>query len=127
MKTVEEVVADMPSAKYFSVLDASSGYWQIIVSDESFKLLTFNLPFGRYRFQRLPFGLSSASEVFQRHMSEKFDELEGVSRFVDDILVWGATKEEHNKQSIKVLDVARIINIELSKKKMLCWSLRNST
>jgi hypothetical protein len=48
MKTIEEVVAGMPEAKVFSVLDATSGYWQMKLNEESSKLCTFNTPFGRY-------------------------------------------------------------------------------
>ena len=64
MKTVEEVAAELEGATVFSTLDASSGFWHIKLDEESSKLTTFNTPFGRYRFLRLPFGLSSAPEVF---------------------------------------------------------------
>jgi hypothetical protein len=64
MKTIEEVVAGMPEAKVFSMLDATSGYWQMKLNEQSSKLCTFNTPFGRYRFTRLPFGIKSAPEVF---------------------------------------------------------------
>ncbi len=66
MKTVEEVVARMSNAKIFSVLDANHGFWQISLDDASSKLCTFNTPFGRYKFKRLPFGICSAPEVFQK-------------------------------------------------------------
>ena len=65
MTTIEDVVADMPQAKVFSVLDATSGYWQVKLNEASSKLCTFNTPFGRYRFTRLPFGIKSAPEVFR--------------------------------------------------------------
>lgn len=58
MTTIEEVVAGMPEAKVFSVLDATSGYWQVRMDEESSKLCTFN--------KRLPFGIKSAPEVFQQ-------------------------------------------------------------
>ena len=47
MTTIEEVVADMPQAKVFSVLDATSGYWQVKLDEASSKLFTFNTSFGR--------------------------------------------------------------------------------
>ena len=47
MTTIEEVVADMPQAKVFSVLDATSGYWQVKLDEASSKLCTFNTSFGR--------------------------------------------------------------------------------
>ena len=48
MMTIEEVVAGMPQAKVFSVLDATSGYWQVKLDETSSKLCTFNTPYGRY-------------------------------------------------------------------------------
>ena len=72
MRTIEEIVARIPNAKVFSVLDASSGFWQVKFDHESAKLCTFNTPFGRYIFTRLPFGISSAEDVFQLVMSEMF-------------------------------------------------------
>ena len=65
LPTAEELFAEMKGTKYFTKSDASSGYWQIKVDEESSKLLTFATPFGRYKYKRLPFGIHSASEVFQ--------------------------------------------------------------
>ena len=50
MKTIENVVAEMPDAKLFSALDATSGYWQLKLDEQSSKLCTFNTRFGWYRF-----------------------------------------------------------------------------
>ena len=65
MKTIEEVVQDMQGAKVFRKLDATSGYRQLKLDEESSKLCTFNTPIGRCRFLRVPFGIVSASEIFQ--------------------------------------------------------------
>ena len=62
MRTIEEIASRMPNAKLFSVLDASSGFWQVQLDHASAKLCT---PFGRYMFKRIPFGISSAQDVFQ--------------------------------------------------------------
>ena len=66
MQTIEEVTTRMPEATYFSVLDASSGYWQISLDQESAKLCPFYSPSGRNMFKRLPFGLSFAQNIFQK-------------------------------------------------------------
>ena len=58
--TVEDIASKMPGASYYSKLDASSGFYQIPLSEESSKLCTFATPFGRWRFKRMPFGISSA-------------------------------------------------------------------
>ena len=49
-------------------------------------------------FQRLPFGILSAQDVFQAKMSEMFGDIEGVEVVVDDHLIWAETEAEHNKR-----------------------------
>ena len=68
MMTIEEVVAGMPQAKVFSVLDATSGYWQVKLDDASSKFCTFNTSYGRYRFTRLPFGIKCFSTACQNFL-----------------------------------------------------------
>ena len=68
--SVDQVLAQIGDAKVFSKLDANSGFWQIELDPESSKLTTFITPYGRYRFNRLPFRISSAPEFFQKRMSE---------------------------------------------------------
>ena len=67
---VEQILAQLSGAKVFSKLDANSGFWQIKLSESSSPLTTFITPFGRSCFQRLPFGITSAPEIFQKRMSE---------------------------------------------------------
>ena len=55
MKTIEDVILEIPEAKIFTKLDATSGHWQIQLDDDSKKLCTINTPYGRYSFTRLPF------------------------------------------------------------------------
>ena len=116
MTTIEEVVADMPKAEVFSVRDTTSGYWQVKLDEASSKLCTFNTPFGRYRFTRLPFGIKSATEVFQNHMSKLFADMEGVKVIVDD-LIWGKDDEEHDARLKQVLTRAREVNLKFNAKK----------
>ena len=88
MVTVEEVANRLAGAKSFTSLDACSGYWQLPVDDESSKLLTFNTPWRRYQFTRLPFGISPAPELYQREMDRLFEGVP-VEIIVDDFLVHG--------------------------------------
>ena len=62
---VDETLAQLSGAKVFSKLDANSGFWQIPLSQTSRLLTTFITPMGRYCFNKLPFGISSAPEHFQ--------------------------------------------------------------
>ena len=115
--TLEEITAELSDAKYFSILDANSGFWQIPLDKESSDLCCFNSVFGRYKFLRLPYGVHSASEVFQKRMTEMFENVEGVVCYIDDVLVWGRSKEEHDERLRKVLEVIRDNNVKLNKQK----------
>ena len=117
MKTVEEVAAKLAGANVFSVLDAGHAFWQVKIDEESSQLLTFNSPFGRYQCKRLPFGINSAPEIFQRKVSQMFEGLEGTDVIMDDILVWGKDKTEHDHRLKQTLDRVRSENLKLNPKK----------
>ena len=117
MMTMEEVVAGMPQAKVFSVLEATSGYWQVKLDEACSKLCTFNTPCGRYRFTRLPFGINYAPEVFQHRMSEFFEDVEGLKAIVDNLLIWGKDDDEHDARLKQVLNTASEVNLKFNAKK----------
>ena len=124
MPTIEEVINDLSDVKYFSVFDAKDGYWHVKLTERSSKLTTFNTPFGRYRWLRMPFGIKSASEEFQRRMHEALEGLDGVQVIVDDILVYGRGQDEasaiedHDQNVIKLLERLKVKNIKLNPKKI---------
>ncbi len=78
LPSVEQSLGLLGGTKVFSKLDANMGFWQIPLSDQSAKCTTFITPFGRFVFNRLPFGIASAPEHFQRHMSMVIEGLSGV-------------------------------------------------
>jgi len=96
MFSVDESLAKLGKSKVFSKLDANSGFWQLPLDKESRLLTTFITPYGRYCFNRVPFGICSAPEVFQRTMSEILQGLDGVICHIDDTLVHGKNQEEHD-------------------------------
>ena len=83
--TVEEIVAKIPDATVFTVLDAKSGYLQVKLDYESSLLTTMNTPIGRYRWLKLPFGIKSASEMYQRAMDEMLEGIDHAYAIMDDI------------------------------------------
>ncbi|XP_059057447.1 uncharacterized protein LOC131851041 [Achroia grisella] len=96
LPTFEEITSNLCGAKFFTTLDAKQSFWQVMLHEDSTDLCTFNTPFGRYKFLRMPFGISSASEIFHNRLYNHFDDIEGVILFVDDLLVYGETKEVHD-------------------------------
>ena len=115
--TPGEIVAKLHGAQYFSTLDATSGFLQIPLDDASSYVTTFATPSGRYRFLRLPFGIKSAPEVFHRTIVEMFHDIEGVETYIDDILIYAPTEEEHDRRLRAVLQRCRDANLTLNKDK----------
>ena len=72
----------------------------------------FNTPFGRY--DRLPYGLCSAPEVFHKYMEVMFGDIEGSRVYMDDILVWGSTEEEHDRRLQEVKDRIEKYNLPMN-------------
>jgi hypothetical protein len=87
MPVVDHTLGQLGGAKFFSKLDANSGIWQIKLTERSAKLTTFITPFGRYHFNRLPFGITSAPKVFQKRVSQILTGMEGVVCLMDDIRI----------------------------------------
>ncbi|XP_060073561.1 uncharacterized protein K02A2.6-like [Ylistrum balloti] len=117
LPTIEDITTRMSGAKIFTKLDANSGYWQIPLDEPSQLLTTFNTPFGRYCYLRMPFGIKSAQEVFQKRIAQHFDDIEGVEVDIDDILVFGKDNAEHDARLDRVLRRCEQINLTLNKDK----------
>ena len=98
------ILLQLSGAVLFAKLDANSSFWQTYLSEDSGLLTTFITPFGRYAFNKLPFGISSAPEIYQRCMNRILEGLEGVVCQMDDILVFGRDEKEHCERLIKVLN-----------------------
>lgn len=117
LPTLDDITSRLAGARYFSVMDAKSGYWAIKLTEESSKLTTFNTVFGRYRFLRLPFGLKSAQDEFQRKVNETYEDLQGVMAIVDDILIYGKTEQEHDENLRAMLQRSRERGVKLNPEK----------
>ncbi|GFO13428.1 polyprotein [Plakobranchus ocellatus] len=119
----EEILAKLAGAKYFSKFDATSGFWQIQLDAESSKLCTMNTPFDLYSFQRCPFGISSAPEIFNKYMRKIFENQEGIESFFDDVIVWGRTWQELKEREIKCMELARMNNLKFNEEKTVLGAM----
>lgn len=117
LPTLDDVTSKLSGAQFFSTLDCKQGFFQLKLHEDSTDLCTFNTVFGRFKFLRMPFGISSASEVFHRRLYEYFDGIEGVTLFVDDLLVYAPTRSLHDFRLRQVLDRCRQINVRLNREK----------
>ena len=83
------------SAKIFTKLDALKGYHQCPLDEDSQLLTTFITPFGRFKYLRAPYGISSISEHYNRRMDEAFAGLTGYRRIVDDVVIYDSDPTQH--------------------------------
>lgn len=105
--TLEELTHRFCGATVFSKLDAKSGYWSVQLDPKSQLYTTFNSPFGRFCYKRLPFGLKTSQDVFQEAMDHILEGLSGVISIADDITVFGRDEKEHDKNLHKLMQRAR--------------------
>ena len=104
--TLEEITHKLARATVFSKLDARHGYWYVSLDQESSMKTTFNSPFGRYRFLRLPFGLNLSQDVFQEknHIPKQCP---GTISIADYVGVFGRTEDEHNANLHQLMRTAQ--------------------
>lgn len=118
LPSVSDISEKLSFKKYYTVLDLKESYYQVELDEPSSDLCCFSTPFGVYKFLRLPFGVSCASESFQKKNEESFKDIPNVLIYQDDILCAGETEEEHDKAVKQVLQRARELNIKFNKDKL---------
>ena len=91
---IEDILPELSKARVFTKLDLKCGYWHCTLDEDSSKLTTFQTPFGRYKWKRLPFGLAVSSEIFQKRLQAALEGLDGVLCIADDILVYGVGDDD---------------------------------
>ena len=124
LPTVEELFAILSGGKFFSKLDMSNAYLQLPLHDESKQYVTVNTHCGLFQYNHSPFGVSSAPAIFQHYMETLMQGLRDISIYIDDILVTGASLEEHLESLSKVLEHLQAARLRLNRAE--CFFLRPS-
>ena len=117
MPTVDEIAAKLTNAKVFSTLDCSQSFWQLPIHTDDRPLTCFITPFGRYIFNRLPYGLNSSTEIFQRTLKELLQGIDGVFVDVDDMLIYAPDTQQHDAILAHVLQRIQDSGLKLNKSK----------
>jgi len=116
---IDELMDRLQGAKYFTKLDVRQGFHRIRMATESEDLTTFRTRYGSFKYRVLPFGLSNGPSVFQRFMNTTFfDYLDRfMTAYVDDILIYSKTLEEHKEHVNLVLQRLREAGLQASIRK----------
>ena len=95
MTNVNSLNCLLHGKKLFSKIDLVRGYNQIPMDEDSIEKTAVNTPFGLFEYTRMPFGLCNASRTFQRFMNELLGHLDFVFAYIDDVLIFSESAEEH--------------------------------
>lgn len=114
LPTFDSFMTKLRRAKYFSRLDLKSAYHQLELHECSREITTFITHKGLFRYKRLMFGVNSAPEIFQRTMEGLLATCSNCLNYIDDVIIFGNTEEEHDKAVKEVLRVFKEHNLELN-------------
>ena len=116
---LEDTFTALTGSQWFSVLDLKSGYYQIEMEEKDKEKTAFVCPLGFWEFNRLPQGVTNAPSTFQRLMEKCVGEmnLKEVLVFIDDLIVFAPTLEEHEERLMRVLNRLKDFGLKLSVEK----------
>ncbi|KAL7824273.1 hypothetical protein SRHO_G00342580 [Serrasalmus rhombeus] len=113
---IEETFALLSGSRWFTVLDLKSGYYQLEVEPADRPKTAFTTPFGTWQFRKLPQGLTNSPATFQRTMERVMAgiNLQEVIAFLDDLIIFSSTLEEHKERLMTVLKRLSDVGLKLS-------------
>ena len=123
---IDDILALLGKSKCFSTLDLRSGYWQVALNEEDREKTAFTCHMGLFNFRVMPFGLANAPGVFSQLMSIVLNGMEMFAMaYLDDIMVFSRSPEEHFEHLQQVFDRLRRHGLKLKLSK--CQFLREET
>ena len=117
-RTLDDILPKLAQSKYFTLKGATSGFWHVLLDFRSSLLTTFNTPWGKYRWLRMPFGLKVSGDVFQERLDRVLRLVPGVLGITDDIVLHGAMENTCDGTVSILCETARLNDLSLNSKKM---------
>lgn len=113
------ILSNLGNARYFSTIDLESGFHQIRIKESDREKTAFSVNGAKYEFNRMPFGLKNASSIFQRAIDDVLRSYIGkfAHVYIDDVLVFSKTKEEHAEHLQTILETLYAANMKVSDEK----------
>ena len=119
MSRVEDIFAKLGEAKFFTTLNLSSGYHYIALDDVAFKKTAFVTPLKKYKYLKVPFGLTQAPAYFQNLINKVLNGLHFTLAYLDDVIIFSETAKQHLMHVQIVLNVLKQAKVRLKKSKCL--------
>ena len=113
--TFQDIASSIKKVKRVSKIDANSGLWTLPMDVTSQLLTTFNSPWGRYCFIKMPFGLNQSQYFFQFYMDLHFEGINPTTNVItDDVMIHGESDEQHDRHLLQVLNKCCEIGLKLN-------------
>ena len=117
LPNVDQMFEEMQGAKVFSTFDAIWGFWQLPLVEEDIAKTSMVTPHGSFEWKALPMGLTNAPSVFMRTMADICRDMKFIKIFIDDILVFSETLEEHEAHLTQLMERLAEHKIQLKESK----------
>ena len=117
-RTLDDILPELAQSKYLTIKDVASGFWHVPLDLRSSLLTTFNMPWGKYKWLGMPFGLKVSGDVFQERLDKVLTLVPGVLGIADDIVIHGPTENTDDGTVLILCETARLNNLSLNSKKM---------
>ena len=102
-RTFQDVMSSIRKFKRVSKIDTNSGFWILPMDIPSQLLTTFNTPWGRYCFIKMPFRLNHSQYFFQYYMDLHLDSIDDITNVIDDVMIHSKTDKQHDRHLLQVL------------------------
>jgi hypothetical protein len=116
---IDDILNSLRGKMFFTSMDMVKGFWQIALDQESQVKTAFVTPFGQYQFKRVPFGMMTSPSIFQGFMDQMLQgyNWECANVYVDDVLIYSSTFDEHITHMNQMFDRMRKANMKAKLKK----------
>ncbi|KAF9760600.1 Transposon Tf2-6 polyprotein, partial [Nosema granulosis] len=104
----------MGTNEYYTTIDLKNGFNQIPIEEKSQELTGFMIMNKTYKYVRVPFGIRSGPKIFQKTISRILEGIENCFVYIDDIIIFNKTLEEHNKVILRVLERLKLHEVKIN-------------
>ena len=120
-KLVEGLLPKLVGAKVFSIVDACSSFFMMLLNKSSSYFTTFATIYGRFRYVHVPMGANLSSDCFQYKMDEVFGPIKQCCGIADDLIVFDYSEEDHNRVLLVVSDITKCVRLHFNPDKCIFW------
>ena len=114
---IDDCIDKIGNAKFVSKFDLLKGYWQVPLTERAKEISAFATPDGLYQYKVMPFGMKNAPATFQRMIHSLLQDLEGCEAYIDDVIIYSDTWDEHLRIMRALFDILAKANLTVNLEK----------